>query len=564
MTAKDSRQEVEFEVRGMTCDSCALHVTRALQGVDGVLEARVPGWKSGRARLVIETEVSSEALAGAVKSAGYRGKELSRRQITPQQPAEFWGREVDYDLVVIGTGGGGMAAAIRASELGRRVCIIEAGVIGGTCVNIGCVPSKALIRAAAAYHWAQHHPFAGLNTRAEGMNWETVIGQKDSLVAELRQNKYVDVLDSYGDSISLVKGWARLQPDGTLALDSGQVCKPGKIVIATGAAPRVLPLRGIEEVEVLTSTTIMALYKRPHSLIVIGGRAIALELGQTFARFGTKVTVLQRSRRLIPEHEPEMAAALADYLREEGLIIHTGVTPEAIRQEGEEKVITALVNGRQEVFRAEQLLMAVGRVPNTKVMGLEEAGVKLDKDGFIIVDDHMQTSNPKVYAAGAVTTLPKLVYAAAAGGGVAAENALNGNSKRLDLTVLPDVIFTDPQVASVGLTESQAKTEGYEVKVANLPLAYVPRALAARDTRGLIKLVADKSSDRLLGAHVLAAEGEEVIQTAALAVKFGLEHGFTVTNLREMLFPYLVQVEGLKLAAQTFEKDVSRLSCCAG
>jgi len=197
-------------------------------------------------------------------------------------------------------------------------------------------------------------------------------------------------------------------------------------------------------------------------------------------------------------------------------------------------------------------------------MGLEEVGVELDAGGFIKVDEFMQTSHPRIYAAGDVTNRPKLVYVAAAAGGIAAENALDGNSKRLDLTVLPDVIFTDPQVATVGLTEAQARARDYDVKVTTLPLAYVPRALAARDTRGLIKLVADRSSDRLLGAHILAAEGGEVIQTAALAVRYGLQYGFTVANLREMLFPYLVQVEGLKLATQSFEKDVAQLSCCAG
>jgi len=299
-------------------------------------------------------------------------------------------------------------------------------------------------------------------------------------------------------------------------------------------------------------------------LIVIGGRAIALELGQTFARFGTQVTILQRSPRLIPEHEPEIAEALADYLRGEGLTVHTGVRPLAIRQEGDEKVITAEVGGERREFRAEQVLMAVGRTPRTAGLGLDEAGVKLDAGGFIVVNEFMQTSNPRIYAAGDVTQQPKLVYVAAAGGGIAAANALDGNHKRLDLTVLPDVIFTDPQVATVGLTEAQALARGYDVKTTTLPLAYVPRALAARDTRGLIKLVADRGSDRLLGAHVLAAEAGEVIQTAALAVRMGLRYGFTVSDLREMLFPYLVQVEGLKLAAQTFDKDVAQLSCCAG
>jgi len=557
-------EQIELEVLGMTCDSCALHVTRALRGVEGVVEAHVPGWASGRATVLAAPDVTDEALAEAVKDAGYRAHVRTRHSITAPPQPEGWGPKPDYDLVVIGTGGAGMAAAIRAAELGRRVCIVEAGTVGGTCVNIGCVPSKALIRAAEAYHKAAHHPFAGIRTRAEGVDWPTVIGQKDKLVAELRQSKYLDVLASYGDRITLTRGWARLQPDGSVALDDGHICRPHRVVVATGAKPRILPLEGIEDVEVLTSTTAMALEKQPRSLIVIGGRAVALELGQTFARLGTQVTILQRSPRILPAHEPEVSEALADYLRQEGLVIHTGVTPLAVRQDDGEKVVIAQVGGRRREFRAEQVLMATGRTPNTRDMGLEEAGVELDAGGFIVVDDYMQTSNPRVYAAGDVTNRPKLVYVAAAGGGIAAENALNGNHKRLDLTVLPQVVFTDPQVATVGLTEAQAREQGYDVAVSTLPLAYVPRALAARDTRGLIKLVADRATDRLLGAHVLAAEAGEVIQTAALAVKMGHEYGFTLTALREMLFPYLVQVEGLKLAATAFEKDVAQLSCCAG
>ncbi|MGH2524918.1 MAG: dihydrolipoyl dehydrogenase family protein, partial [Anaerolineales bacterium] len=337
-------------------------------------------------------------------------------------------------------------------------------------------------------------------------------------------------MTSYGEQITLVGGRARVQADGNVALDNGQVCKSRRVVVATGARPVRLPLDGIDKVPVLDSTSVMALEKQPRSMIIVGGRAVALELGQAFARFGTQVTILQRSPRLIPEHEPEIAEALADYLREEGIIVHTRATPLAIRQDDGEKVLMAQVGGQRREFRAEQVLLAVGRTPNTRDRGLEEAGVQLDEGGFIVVDDHLQTSNPRIYAAGDVTNRPKLVYVAAAAGGVAAHNALNGNEKRLDLMVLPDVIFTDPQVATVGLTEAEALQQGYEVKVAQLPLAYVPRALAARDTRGLIKLVADKKSDRLLGAHILAAEAGEVIQTAALAMRFGLQHGFTVTE----------------------------------
>ncbi|HEY3291837.1 MAG TPA: FAD-dependent oxidoreductase, partial [Anaerolineae bacterium] len=368
---------------------------------------------------------------------------------------------------------------------------------------------------------------------------------------------------SYGDAITLKHNRATLQADGTIALSDGSVIHASRIVIATGAHPSVLPLEGIGKVQVLDSTTAMALKTQPRSLIIIGGRAIALELGQVFARLGTQVTILQRSAKLIPEHEPEIAGELAQALRDEGIAIHTLAQPQAIREENGEKVIAATVNGQAVEFRAEHVLMAVGRTPNTQNMGLEEANVKLDAHGFIIVNDFLQTSNPRIYAVGDATQLPKLVYVAAMSGGIAARNALEGNSQRLDLTVLPEVIFTDPQVATVGLTEAAATAHGYDVQVSQMPLSYVPRALAARDVRGVVKLVADKDSGRLLGAHMLAAEAGEVIQTAAMALRFGLQSGFTVNDLSGMLFPYLTQVEGLKLAAIGFKKDLAQLSCCA-
>jgi mercuric reductase len=528
-----------------------------------VEEAHIPGWQSGRATVTVDTAVSDEDLVEAVEKAGYRAAVASRRTGTVSQHPTRNGHKADHDLIVIGTGGGGMAAAIKAAELGYRAAIIEGSTIGGTCVNIGCVPSKTLIRAAEAYHKATHHGFRGVQTNAEGLDWSALVRHKDELVAEMRQSKYVDVLASYGDNVTLIRGWARLKSDYEVILDDGRVFSANKVVIATGARPRILPLQGIGTVEVLSSTTAMALEKQPESLLVIGGRAVALELGQTFARLGTQVTILQRSPRLIPDHEPVIAEGVAEALRAEGVTIHTGVIPQAITAENGQKVVTADINGQEREFRAAQVLMATGRTPNTQDVGLETVGVELDERGFIKVNDRMETTNSNIYAVGDVTNRPEFVYVAAAAGGIAAVNALTGEGKSLNLNILPEVIFTDPQISKVGLTAAEAEAKGYDIKVSTLPLEYVPRALAARDTRGLIKLVAEQGSDRLLGAHVLAAEGGEIIQTAALAVKFGLQYGFTVENLREMLFPYLTQVEGLKLAAQTFEKDVAQLSCCA-
>lgn len=561
-----TQQELTLDIQGMTCQACALHVTQALEQVTGITSVDIPDWSAKQGTVRAAAGVADETVADAVKTAGYQASIVSRREVGEQlsNPSTDSGDRADYDLIVIGTGGAGMGAAIKAAESGHTCAIIERGVIGGTCVNIGCVPSKALLRAAEAYHTASYHPFTGVHTSAKEVDWNTVIEEKNSLVERLRSQKYVDVINSYPDHITLIQGEATLQADGSVLIDRNQVYRGEKVIIATGARPRILPIKGIDAVEVLTSTSAMDLEHLPRSMVIIGGRFIALEQAQLFARFGTQVTILQRSERLIPAHEPEIAEAIAEYLREEGIVIHTAAKPLAIREEGGEKVVTADMNGEQREFRTEQVLMAVGRQGNTETLNLEAVGVELNERGAVVVDEYMQTSHPNIYAAGDVTDRPQLVYVAAAAGGIATVNALNGNTKRLDLTVLPEVIFTDPQIATVGFTEAQAKKQGYDVKTTQIPLEYVPRALAARNTRGLIKLVADRSTDRLLGAHILAAEAGEVIQTAAMTIHAGKKYGFTVQDMREMLFPYLVQVEGLKLAALTFEKDVKQLSCCAG
>ncbi|HHH41943.1 MAG TPA: mercury(II) reductase [Chloroflexi bacterium] len=466
--------------------------------------------------------------------------------------------EAEVDLLIIGAGSAAFAAGIRAAELGYSALMVERGAIGGTCVNIGCVPSKTLLRTAEAYHHAFHSPFAGVQPQGAELDWQGVIGEKDELVARLRWEKYEKVLEAY-PSLSLVRGEARLTGDGGVEVD-GRTYRPARILIATGAHPYVPPFPGADEVEVLTSTEALSLPERPQSLIVLGGRYVALELAQMFARFGTRVILLQRSQRILPNHEPELSDALAGYLREEGIEIYTGVRILRLRREGAEKVVEARIEGGEHTFPATHILVATGRRANTDGLGLAAAGVETDGRGVMRVDGAMRTTNPRVYAAGDVTGPPMLVYLAAAGGKRAAENALLGRAEPLDRRVVPAVLFTDPQVATVGLTEAEAQAQGIEVQTSTLSLSYVPRALAARDTRGLIKLVAEAGTGRLLGAHVLAAEGGEVIQTATMALRAGM----TVQDLVDTLFPYLTQVEGLKLAALGFERDVEQLSCCVG
>jgi mercuric reductase len=463
-----------------------------------------------------------------------------------------------YDLVVVGAGSAGFSAAITAAGQGAQVALVGNGTIGGTCVNIGCVPSKTLIRAAETVHHANiaSTRFDGIESGARMVDWAAQIAQKDALVASLRQTKYADLLPEY-NNVVYREGQARLVAGGIDV--GGQRLVSDRIIIATGARPTLPAIPGLAEVAPLDSTTALSLAELPRSMIVLGGGYVGVELAQAFARVGVAVTLVFRSH-LLPEAEPEIGQALAGYLADEGITIVRGVTYDVVRKTGDGAALAITRNGAPEILTAERILVATGRTPNSEGLGLSEAGVVQASSGAIVVDDHMRTSKAGVYAVGDVTGKDQFVYMAAYGAKLAARNALNSNSLRYDNTAMPAVVFTDPEVASVGLTEAQARAAGHPARTSVLSLDNVPRALAARDTRGLIKLVADGATRKLLGAHILAPEGADSIQTAALAIRCGL----SIDDLSEMIFPYLTTVEGLKLAAQTFDRDVKKLSCCAG
>jgi len=462
-----------------------------------------------------------------------------------------------YDLAVIGAGSAGFSAAITAAEQGAQVALIGHGTIGGTCVNVGCVPSKALIRAAEAVHHANNASrFAGVEAVGQVKDWNALRAQKDELVASLRQAKYIDLLPAY-NGVAYLEGKARLG-NGDVTVD-GEHIDAGKVIVATGSHEFVPAIPGIEDIPYLTSTTAFEMKSLPESMLVIGGGYIGCELAQMFARAGVKVTILFRSR-LLPEGEPEISQALAGYFKEEGITVRRVDGYDTIATSDHGVALSVTVDGSAETLEARRVLLSVGRKANTVGLGLEEAGVTLMPNGGIEVDDRMRTSKAGVYAAGDVTGSDQFVYMAAYGAKIAAFNALNGDGRSYDNLAMPAVVFTDPQVASVGLTEAAARTRGIDARTSVLSLDNVPRALAARDTRGLIKLVADGATNKLIGAHILAPEGADSIQTAAIAIK----QGMTYAELGDMIFPYLTTVEGLKLAAQTFDMDVSKLSCCAG
>ncbi|MGQ0694764.1 MAG: mercury(II) reductase [Nitrospiraceae bacterium] len=466
-------------------------------------------------------------------------------------------QSTNYNLMTIGGGSAAFAAAIKAAELGAHVAIVEKGTVGGTCVNIGCVPSKTLIKAAElCYHSAYPH-FEGLTVCPPPSDWQRVVQQKDELVAALRQGKYVDVAAVY-PNITIVKGEATLV-GGRQVRVNGTVYEPEKIVVATGSSPWAPPIPGLPEAGCLNSEQAVSIDALPASLIIIGGGSIGLEFAQLFTRFGVQVMVLESGPHVAMAEEPEIGEALVQYLEAEKVQVCRNVTITHVEKANGEYLVHAKIGGKREICRANQLLVATGRRPNSAGVGLEDVGVVVGAKGEIQVNEHLRTNNPDIYAAGDCIGDPMYVYVAASAGGLAAENALTGAGKNFDLTALPHVTFTDPQIASVGLTEQQTKVQGLRIKTAVLPLQHVPRALASRNTKGLIKLVAEEKTGRRLGAHVLAAEAGEVIQEATLAIRFGL----TVQDLADTFHPYLTMVEGLKLAALTFKKDVSKLSCCA-
>ena len=458
---------------------------------------------------------------------------------------------------MIGAGSAGFSASITAADQGAQVALIGSGTIGGTCVNIGCVPSKTLIRAAETLHNAcVASRFAGITAEAELTDWRGTVRQKDALVSELRQAKSIDLLPTY-NGIAYREGPARLV-DGGVEVGGARI-SAGKIIIATGARPVAPAISGIETVPYLTSTTALDLEELPQSLLVVGGGYIGAELAQLFGRAGVKVTLVCRSH-LLPEAEPEIGAALTRYFEDAGISVVSGIAYRMIRKTANGVALDIARGEHETTISADRVLIATGRAPNIEGLGLAEHGIALLPKGSIVVDDRMRTSRTGIYAAGDVTGRDQFVYMAAYGAKIAAKNALNGDSLRYDNSAMPAVVFTDPQVASVGLTEASARAAGYAVRASTIGLDQVPRALAARDTRGLIKLVADAGSGRLLGAHILAPEGADSIQTAALAIS----HGMTVQQLADTIFPYLTTVEGLKLAALSFDKELARLSCCAG
>ena len=545
---------ITLTISGMTCASCTHHVQEVLIAIAGVTSARV-SYDEANAVIETDTEIHEKILIDAVEALGYTAKIVvpdNNTGLTKDENTE------ELRVAIIGSGSAAFACAIKAAEGSAKVTIIEgADVIGGCCVNVGCVPSKILIRAAQLAEQQRHNPFAGLDNHAPQLSRALLAQQQTARVEELRAVKYQNILET-NPVLSLLKGWAQFKNANTLLVrkndETEQEIHADKILIATGSTPTIPPIDGVTETPYWTSTEALFAQELPQHLVVIGSSVVALEIAQAYRRLGSEVTILAR-HTLLYRDDPLLGEKLSGCFEKEGIRVLNNTQATKVTHDGRQFTLET----NADDLRCDRLLVSTGRHANTDQLNLDAVGVMTNKKGEIVVNERMETDVSGIYAAGDCCNMPQFVYVAAAAGSRAGINMKGGDAK-LDLSTMPVVIFTDPQVATVGLTEEQAKAQGITTDSRVLEMENVPRALANFETDGFIKLVIEKASGHLIGTQILAHEGGELIQSAALAIR----NRMTVTELADQLFPYLTMVEGLKLCAQTFNKDVKELSCCAG
>ena len=476
-----------------------------------------------------------------------------------------------YDLLILGSGSTAFAAAIRANELGNTDAMTEVRTVGGTCVNRGCLPSKNLIEAARLLYDACAPRYPGFTGCDLDLDFQRLIAQKDEIIARYREQKYLSIFDE-GDRVTIERGRAHVLDPRTVAVEGPNGTKRlegAAMLVALGSSPLIPTIPGLRDVPYLTSDLLtsqedLALTELPESLVVIGGGYIAVELGQMFSRFGSKVTILERSERLLSAYEPEIGLALGEILQDEGVDVRTRAQASRVRRDGPGVVVTAEIAGQEQEVAAARVLVATGRRPNTSGIGLEDVGVRLDDRGAVVVDEYLRTSVPHIWAAGDVIgTEQGSQMATPVGshdGGIAAHNALSGQPlRRVDHRVVPRAVFSDPQVGVVGLTEAEAIAVGHRCWCNTLPMELVPRAGAIRDTRGVIKMVANADTNEVLGVSMLGPSAAEVIHEAAMGLRF---HA-TLDDFIDLLHVYPTMAEALKIVALSRYKDPGKLSCCA-
>jgi len=477
-----------------------------------------------------------------------------------------------YDLVILGGGAAAFAAITEASRRGLTTAMVNTGLpLGGTCVNVGCVPSKHLLAVGESTQAPRENPFDAVQySKGEPtVDWATALDGTDALVERFRRENYVDVAKHYETDV--FEGYGKLIGDTTIEVvdgaDEGTRLSGERALIATGSSPWTPPIDGIGDVDYYTSEMILEERDLPGSIVIVGGGYIALEWGQILHHVGVEVTILQRSERVLSDMEDQLGREMQRAFRSEGIDIvvdnefqrvrpATAADGDASTQSG--VTVVTNVDGTDRTVTADALFVATGVQPNSDDIGLDAVGVETDADGTVRVDDQFRTTNPDVYAAGDVIGEPELETVAAKEGNHVIKNAFGNEGATIDYDAVPAVVFTSPEVAAVGTTETEYMAEHGTCSCRTVQMADVPRAKAVGNTDGLVQVVKHHETDEIVGAHMVGPRAADMIMEATLAVQFGL----TVDDIIDTVHPFPTFSEAFKHACQAFRRDTSTMSCC--
>jgi len=460
-----------------------------------------------------------------------------------------------FDAIVIGAGPGGYPAGIRLGQLKVKTCVVEREYMGGVCLNVGCIPSKAVIHAAKTFEKIGHADELGIGVASKPtIDMKKLQAWKGGVVSKLTGG--VKTLLK-GNGSEVVMGRAKLAPstgsgpgpDGHRVIvesaSGTQTLVAKNVIIATGSRPIEIPGFKIDQKRIIDSTGALALDEVPARMIVIGGGYIGLELGMVYAKFGSKVTVVEALPSILASMDKECVAVVARKLRKMGVEVMTDAKAKSWEDKGDRAVLTVeLKDGKTATIDADKILLSIGRRPNSEDLGLAEAGVAVDKRGYITVDDQLRTNVPGIYAIGDVVGGMMLAHKATKEGEVVAE-VIAGHKAAFDVRTIPAVVFTDPEIASTGLTDEEAKAKGHEIKVGKFPFAALGRALSVNDTEGFAKVVADAKTEEILGVHIVGNGAADLISECALAI----EMGAVVQDLNLTIHPHPTLSEAVREAA---------------
>ncbi|NLT44015.1 MAG: mercuric reductase [Thermotogaceae bacterium] len=457
-----------------------------------------------------------------------------------------------FDAIVIGSGQGGTPLSLSLAEAGWKVALIERKAVGGTCVNEGCTPTKTMIASARIAHLVRRAGDFGVHAGEFSLDLERVVQRKREVVESFREGSKKRILDS--PNLSLIEGSARFvrerQLEVTLLNGRMEFLEADTIVINTGTRPARPEIKGLDNVVAHDSTSIMELDELPEHLIIVGGGYVGLEFGQMFRRFGSKVTIIQRDKQLLSREDEDIASMILEIMKDEGIEVLLDTEPLEVDSVGGNKISLTLQSSEKETtVVGSHLLLAAGRLPNTPDLDLEKTGIEIDGRGFIRVNSRLETTSKGVYAIGDVKGGPAFTHISYDDFRILKQNLLNGGSSTIEERFVPYVVFIDPQLGRIGLSEKEASSQGRDFRVAKLPFDRVARAIETDETRGMMKALVDSKTDQIIGAAILGVEGGEIMSAIQIAMMGGLPY----TSLREGVFAHPTLVESLNNLFMTLD-----------